>query len=639
MGSIEDVLKELRGRIERALPPDITITDLQFEGHELVLYTPDPRRFADKGDLVRTLAREVRKRIVVRPDPKVLADPEEAKREIISIVPEDANITDFYFDEDTGEVIIETEKPGAVIGKHGTTLREITKKIGWIPTAVRTPPIESITVKNIRKLLRDKREERKEILRRVGRSIHRPVSDNKESWVRLTALGGFREVGRSCILLSTQESKVLVDCGVSVSMDDGGTPYLQIPEVTPLGGIDALVLTHAHLDHTGLAPLLFKYGFEGAVYCTPPTRDLMALLQMDYIEVANREGKTIPYGSEFIRKMLKHTITLSYGEVTDIAPDIKLTFHNAGHILGSSICHFHIGDGRHNVVFSGDFKFEKSRLFDPAVSRFPRAETLIIEATYGESGNVQPPRKEAERRLVELVRATIGRGGSILIPAFAVGRSQEVMLVLEEAIRKGRLEEVPVYLDGMIWEATAIHTTHPEYLNNELRDMIFKRGQNPFLNDCFVRVDSRQMRNELIDEMKPCVILATSGMLNGGPVMEYLRAMAPYEKNTLVFVGYQAEGTMGRRIQKGWSEIPLPTRNGRTETIGLNMQVETVDGFSGHSDRNQLMSFVQRMYPKPSMVITNHGDERACIDLASSIYKRFKIPTKSPLNLETVRLE
>ncbi|MHC1597608.1 MAG: beta-CASP ribonuclease aCPSF1, partial [Methermicoccaceae archaeon] len=117
MGSIEDVLKELRGRIERALPPDITITDLQFEGHELVLYTPDPRRFADKGDLVRTLAREVRKRIVVRPDPKVLADPEEAKREIISIVPEDANITDFYFDEDTGEVIIETEKPGAVIGK------------------------------------------------------------------------------------------------------------------------------------------------------------------------------------------------------------------------------------------------------------------------------------------------------------------------------------------------------------------------------------------------------------------------------------------------------------------------------------------------------------------------------------------
>jgi len=191
----------------------------------------------------------------------------------------------------------------------------------------------------------------------------------------------------------------------------------------------------------------------------------------------------------------------------------------------------------------------------------------------------------------------------------------------------------------MIWEATAIHTTHPEYLNNELREMIFKRGQNPFLNECLVRVDSRQMRSELIDEMKPSVILATSGMLNGGPVMEYLRAMAPYEKNTLVFVGYQAEGTMGRRIQKGWDEIPVHTRNGRTETIGLNMQVETVDGFSGHSDRNQLMGFVQRMYPRPNMVVTNHGDERACVDLASSIYKRLKIPTKSPMNLETVRLE
>jgi len=639
MGSVEDVLKELRKRIENTLPEDISITDLQFEGHELVLYTPDPRKFADKGDLVRTLAREVRKRIVVRPDPKVLADPEEARRAILNIVPEDAGITDFHFDADTGVVIIETEKPGAVIGKHGSTLREITRQIGWIPTAVRTPPIESITVKNIRKFLRDKKDERKDILRRIGRKIHRPISDEKEKWVRITALGGFREVGRSCSLLSTQDSKVLVDCGVSVSMEEGGTPYLQMPEVTPLSDIDAVVLTHAHLDHSGLVPLLFKYGFEGAVYCTPPTRDLMALLQMDYIEVASREGRTIPYESDLIRKMLKHTITLSYGEVTDIAPDIKLTFHNAGHILGSSICHFHIGDGRHNVVFSGDFKFEKTRLFDPAVHKFPRAETLVIEATYGGSGDVQPPRREAERRLIELVKTTIERGGSVLIPAFAVGRSQEVMLVLEEAIRKGRLQDVPVYLDGMIWEATAIHTTHPEYLNNELREMIFRRGQNPFLNECFVRVDSRQTRSEIIDEMHPSVILATSGMLNGGPVMEYLRAMAPNEKNTLVFVGYQAEGTMGRRIQKGWSEIPFSTGNGRTETIGLRMQVETVDGFSGHSDRGQLMSFVQRMYPRPSMVLTNHGDERCCVDLASSIYKKLKISTKSLMNLETVRLE
>ncbi|MHC1625588.1 MAG: beta-CASP ribonuclease aCPSF1, partial [Methermicoccaceae archaeon] len=589
----------------------------------------------ETGNLVKKLAKDIRKRIVIRPDAKLLISPEKAIEIIKEVVPKEASITDFFFDPNTGEVVIEAEKPGIVIGKHGSTLREITKQIGWTPTAVRSPPIKSTVVSNVRHYLRDVKDERKEILRKVGRRIHNPV-EGGEFWARITSLGGYREVGRSCSLLSTPTSKVLLDCGVNVSSDNS-PPYLYIPEVTPLSELDAVVITHAHLDHCGLVPLLFKYGYEGPVYVTPPTRDLMSLLQLDYIEVAAREGKTPPYDSSMIRKALKYTIPLGYGEVTDVAPDIKLTFHNAGHILGSSMCHFHIGDGYHNIVFTGDFKFEKTRLFDPAITKFPRVETLITEATYGGSRDFQPARHTAEATLAEVVNKTVRRGGRVLIPAFAVGRSQEVMLVLEEGIRKGRVEDVPIYLDGMIWEATAIHTTYPEYLNNDLRDMIFKRGLNPFLSDCFVRVDSRDMRAELLDSTEPCVILATSGMLNGGPVMEYFHSMAPNEKNTLVFVGYQAEGTMGRRIQRGWNEIPY-SKNGRTETTKLNMEVETVDGFSGHSDRRQLMSYIHKLSPKPSYIMTNHGDERNCLDLASSIYKKYQIQTRAPMNLETTRL-
>ncbi len=633
--SVEEVLFELKRKVQSKLPPDINVTGLEFEGPELVIYTDDPKKLADDGDIIRNLAKELRKRVVVRPDLKVLAEPEVSITKIQEVVPKEAILTNYYFDGETGEVQIEAEKPGLVIGRHGATLREITKLIGWTPKVVRTPPVRSTTIANIKDYLRSVQTERKAILRTVGRKIHRDIA-SKDQWVRITTLGGCREVGRSCMLLSTPESRIIIDCGVNVGSDDSATPYLYVPEVYPLNQIDAVVLTHAHLDHAGLVPMLYKYGYEGPIYCTPPTRDLAVLLQLDYIEIAGREGKRLPYDSTMVREALKHTITLNYGDVTDIAPDTKLTMHNAGHILGSSIAHFHIGDGLYNVAFTGDQKFERTRLFDPAVCNFPRLETLVTEATYGGTNSIQPSRKEAEVTLINVVKETISKGGKVIIPAFSVGRSQEVMVVLEEAIRKKVIDEVPVCLDGMIYEATAIHTTYPEYLNNDLRDLIFHKGINPFLSPCFVKVESPKQRTEII-EGPPCVILATSGMLNGGPVLEYLKRLGPDERNTLVIVGYQAEGTLGRRIQKGWKELPL-SAEGKTQTVKINLEVTTVDGFSGHSDRQQLMEYMRRIYPKPGRVLTNHGEEGNCLDLASSIYKRYRIPTMAPMNLETVRL-
>jgi hypothetical protein len=188
----------------------------------------------------------------------------------------------------------------------------------------------------------------------------------------------------------------------------------------------------------------------------------------------------------------------------------------------------------------------------------------------------------------------------------------------------------------MIMEATAIHTAYPEYLNNQLRTQIFQRGENPFLSDIFIHVDNKEKREKICDDSEPCIILATSGMMNGGPIMEYLKAMAPDKKNTLVFVGYQAEGTFGRKIQKGIKEVQI-LEKGKRVKVDIRANIETCDGFSGHSDRKQLLNYIYNLSPKPERILMCHGEESKCIDLASTIYQKYGVETRPPMNLETIR--
>ena len=633
---VEERLKQLKETINQKVPRGVEVTDVEYEGPEMVIYTDNPEKFAAEQDLIKTLARDLRKRIVVRPN--ILGDTEVAYDMVKKVVPENAGITDIFFDTDTGEMLIEAEKPGIVIGKNGTMLRDITMKTGWTPKVVRTPPIPSSTIKQVRQYLRETRDERKEFLRRCGKRIHREsvfIGRDRDQWVRVTTLGCCRQVGRAAFLLTTPQSKVLIDCGEAPgAVGSASTPYLHVPEIYPFTTLDAVILTHAHLDHCAYIPLLYKYGYDGPVYTTPATRDLAAMLQLDYLDVNNKEDRAPPYSSSEVREFVKHTIALGYGDVTDIAPDLKLALHNAGHILGSAIAHFNIGNGLYNIAFTGDLYYAKSRLFNPAVSQFPRLEALVMESTYGGSEDFSPSRTEAEGHLCEVITETLSRGGKVLIPAFAVGRSQELMLAIEEGIRNKKIPACKVYLDGMIKEATAMHTAYPEYLNTDLRNQIFRDNYNPFLADCFEQVDTHDKRQAVIFSEDPCVIISTSGMLNGGPVIEYLTNLAESEKNTLIFVGYQAEGTYGRRIQKGWREIPI----GKKGSIIINMDVQTVEGFSGHADRKQLMNYVQYVQPKPERIFTIHGEESKTIDLASSIYKKYHIQTVSPQNLETYRL-
>jgi len=635
---MQDPYEEIKKAIKNAIGSEGNVTKIDFEGPEVVIYSKNPKALTGSNGKVVELAKNLRKRIVVRPDQSVLAEAEKAKELVKKIVPEEAGIGEIKFDEVFNEIIIEAEKPGLVIGKEGAMLNEIRAKVGWIPRVVRVSPIKSTIVENIRILQFKKGDEIKEFLRKVGRKIHRP-NLMKTQWVRLSLFGGFREVGRSALYLHTPESKVLIDCGVNVAASEPEQmyPYLNLPEFR-LQELDGVIITHAHLDHSGFLPYLFFMGYDGPVYCTPPTRDLMYLLQWDYLDVLEREGKSLPYTRNDIKKVVRHTIALDYNEITDISPDMRLTLHNAGHILGSAIAHFHIKEGIYNLAYTGDIKFSHSRLFEPADTVFPRIETLIIESTYGGNADVQQSRIKAEEDLITKINETTARGGKVLIPVFAVGRAQEILLVLEAYRREGKLQEVPVHLDGMIWEATGIHTTYPTYLNKVIQGQILHKGENPFLSDMFRKVNGNVERQEIIDG-EPSVILATSGMLSGGPAIEYFKQFAEDAKNTLIFVGYQAEGSFGRRVQKGWKEIAMKDDGGKTKTINVNMEIFTLDGFSGHSDRNQLINYVKRLSQKPERVITAHGEAIKCADLASTLHKLLRIETKSPQNLEVLRIK
>ena len=628
--------KEMKDAIAKIVPKDIQY-EVDLEAGDIAIITPTPDAFGGGDGLVGKIAKKIKRRIVLRPHASIMKDEAETEEFIRNLIEDVAGIDSIYFDACYCEVTVICNNPGEAVGRRGANAKAIRDECGWLVKFERTPPIYSKTMHDIRGYRASHAKERRKLLKDFGLNIYRPQRPGS-FWVRTTALGSYREVGRACHLVTSNESRVMIDVGVNIASDTDPMPYFTAPEALPMEKMDAVVLTHAHLDHAGMLPVLFRYGYRGPVYCTPPTRDMMLLLQSDYLKVGGAEGKRAPYDMEDIRTCMRHVIDVDWGQTVDITPDIKLTFHNAGHILGSSSVHLHVGEGKHNIVFSGDQKYEKSWLFDAANTRFPRCETLVIESTYGASGDFQPSREEATQELQDIVSRTIQRGGKLICPVFAVGRSQEVMIAIDELFRSGAVKPVPVYLDGMIQEATAIHSSHPNYLTQSLRKSLLKDdGNNPFTSEWFRPVQGREMRESIIMDSSPCIVLATSGMMNGGPVMNYFQNWAHENRNSLCFVGYQAEGTLGRRLQKGFSEVPMVI-NGQTEIVKIGCEMATIDGFSGHSDRRQLLEFIENMSPRPKNVICHHGDYFKCNELGRTLREKFKVRTYAPQNLETIRL-
>ncbi|MEM4766015.1 MAG: MBL fold metallo-hydrolase RNA specificity domain-containing protein, partial [Nitrososphaerota archaeon] len=273
-----------------------------------------------------------------------------------------------------------------------------------------------------------------------------------------------------------------------------------------------------------------------------------------------------------------------------------------------------------------------------AVTKFPRAETLIMESTYGATPT-QFTREESEQLLASYVEKTINRGGKVLIPVPAVGRAQEIMLVLNHLFSTRAIPEVPVFLDGLLIEATAIHAAFPGYLRKELRDASDELS-SVFLSEYFVPVRSQQQRDEILSSDEPMIIMATSGMLEGGPILSYMREFASDERNMLIFVSYQVEGTLGRKLLKGVREFPVVDESGRTELVIVKLEINKVDGFSGHSSRQQLLNYLKAFRPKPKKLVLVHGEPEAVMSLAKSssrILEGTRIYT--PYNLESIVLE
>ncbi len=626
---------EIRQAILDKIPPEVGITRIEFEGPRLAIYCHKPEILQERGHIVGEIAGLIKKRIVIRSDPSVRL-PEVQSESIIKEILEEAGLVQAYFDPALGEVVLEVEKPGVAIGKSGSNVLEIVTRTHWSPNFVRSPPIPSMTIKQIRGFLYSKSKERERVLRETGESIFRPIYQQSGD-VRVTFLGGSRQVGRSAILVKTRESQILLDCGINPGSRRPIQSYPRLDvEEFDINNLDAVVISHAHLDHCGFLPYLYKYGYSGPVYCSEPTANVMTLLQSDYIDVTRKEGNVPPYSPEDILEVILHTIPLSYGEVTDVSPDVRLTLHNAGHILGSSLVHLHIGKGLHNIVYTGDFKYGPTALLQPASTYFPRVETLIMEATYGNPDNVSPSRDETDAEFVDIAN-NILKKGKVLIPVPAVGRSQEILMVINKYMQSGDMLEVPVYIEGMISEATGIHTAFPDYLSHEIRDQILKQGANPFESDYFTVVRQHDSRDEIV-EGGPCIIMATAGMMEGGPVLDYFKRLAPYDENGLIFVSYQVTGTMGHRVQSGMGSAQMYNRDGKLEVINIDMSTHTVHGFSGHSDRRQLVNYVRRLRPQPKRVFVVHGEESKCENLSRTVSKMRGVRGNAPRLLDTFRL-
>ncbi len=631
--------QNIMATILQSIPKEANVTKIEYEGPRIALYTNTPRYLMENNEKISNLVNIIKKRIVVRTDESIRKTEEDARKILTECIPKDANFQGAFFDTATGEVSIEAKRPW-LLQRDAKEFNhaEVTEKIGWKLRIRKATTIPSRTIQTINSNLKLSSAERSKQFRQIGDEIFRPRLTQK-SEVSLLTLGGFGQVGRSCMLLSTPESKILVDCGINPGAKHpiDAFPRLDWANIT-LDELDAIVIGHAHLDHTGFLPALCKYGYKGPIYCTEPTLPMMNLIQLDAIKVAAAQGRTPMYAERDVKQIMKQAITLPYGTVTDISPDIKLVLANAGHILGSALCHFHIGNGDHNFVYSGDIKYGKSILFEAASWNFPRVETLLVESTYGAKEDIQPSRQEVESAFINAVNNTLADGGKVLIPIPAVGRAQEIMMVIDHYMKSGEMVEAPVFTEGMISEASAIHEAYPEYLARELKQKILETDDNPFDSEYFTNIEHTDAREEPMRDNSPCIILATSGMLEGGPVLEYFKNIAPDEKNKVLFVSYQVNGTLGRRVLDGSKQVSMLGKEGKVEVITINCGVEKLDGFSGHSDYNQLMSFVQKLRPKLRRVLVNHGERKKSENLAMNIRRMYRVPAHYPQIQEAIKL-
>jgi KH/beta-lactamase-domain protein len=607
--------------ILQSLPHEASLTKIEYEGPCIALYSKNPSYLLQNNQLVLNMVNTIKKRIVIRTDESLRLSQDECIKVIADTIPIQAGVAGTFFDAVLGEAVIFAKKPWTILHEGGDF--DLTEKIGW-KVRVRKAPQNMLPFERLYKTLADAASQRLKFYREVGDRIFRPKL-TEQAEASLLTLGGFAEIGRSCMLLETSESKIILDCGFNASAKDplAATPRFDIAGIS-MQDVDAVVLSHAHLDHTGFLPALFKYKYSGPVYCTEPTLLLMSMLQRDYLR---HSGNSALYSELDIHSAVTHTITLMHGIVTDISPDVKLVLSNSGHVIGSTSIHLHIGNGQHNLVYTSDMKFGKTLTLENASWNFPRVETMIIESTYGGKEDIMCPREQAEANLASAVERTVKSGGHVLLPVPAVGISQELILILDKFTKAGRIK-TKVLVEKIISEATAIYEAYPEFLSKDLGKSILESETSHFGSQFSI------VESETLNPSEPAVVLAPSSMLIGGPSVGYLKQIANDPKSMLIMLSYQSLETPGRALLEGTRQITI----GGGEAIKVECQVERIDGLGSHSDYNQLMAYIMRLRPKLRRVLVNHGERPKAQNLASMINKQFRIQTQHPLVQEAIKL-
>jgi KH/beta-lactamase-domain protein len=618
----EQSSQNIMATILKSLPKESGLTKIEYEGPSIALYSKNPRFLIENSQILSNMVNIIRKRVVIRTDESI----RKSRRDSTNIIQNrlksfKSEIKGIIFDDALGELTIFINNSFEILNQlEHTILLDLVSDTGW-KINVRKSTIKLSTIQYIDKVLSNSIDYRIKFYKELGEKVFRPKLSNSCE-ASIVTLGGFGEIGRSCFLLITKESKVLLDCGINIHEEK---PFNYFPRFDITGfcldEIDAVIITHAHIDHTGFLPLLFKYGYRGPVYCTEPTLPLMTLLFLDYHK---NHGL---YSEEDIENVIIHTMPLCMGIVTDISPDIKLVLSNSGHILGSTSIHLHIGNGEYNIVYTGDLKFGKTNLLDNASWNFPRVETLIIEGTFG-SKDSPHKREETDPILIESINQTLRENGRVLIPVPIIGLSQELIYTLTRYQELGKLEQTEIFIDKSILEATYLYEIYYEYLSKEIKTKILTENISIFNYKKLKLVNSKSK----VD--KPGIILVASSMLMGGLSIKFLKQIHDDPLSKIIFLSYQAPGTLGKEIQTGTTEVTI---NGQ-QPLKLKCKIDSIHGFSNHSDYNQLLAYMSRLKPKLKRVIVNHGEKPRIQNLASSVNKILNIQCQYLLVPEAVKL-
>ena len=601
------------------IPSESEITKIEYEGPFIVLYSRKPTILLENQEIISKMVNLIKKRIVIRTDTSIRSSEDSVNQIIRSSCSNPNGLSEIFFDPALGETTVFVNDFRTLTELNQLQI-PLVEKTGW-KLIYRRAPKNLKLLKSVNEILHSSSEDRMYFYKRVGEKIFRQKLSGSEE-ASIVCLGGFSEIGRSAMLIVTHESKILLDFGIkSYDGDSDLLPRLDIYGVG-MNEIDAVIISHAHLDHCGAVPILCKYGYDGPVYCTEPTFPIMISILRDYVS----RSKEPLYSTRDIETLITHVIPLNYSAVTDISPDVRITFANSGHMIGSASTHLHIGNGDHNIVYTADLKFGRLNTVDNAFWNFPRAETLVIESTNGNRDDKFVTREVAEETLVRSINSTIQEGGRLLIPVPILGLSQEICVTLGMLRSVNKINPDNIFVDEKIMEMFNFYEIYSDYLSRPLKQRISDQTEDPIFINSLVKLEPSV-------KWERSIILCPSSMLTDGPSVTYLNQIANDCLSKVILLSEQFQSTVGKLLQEGERNITIGGKN-----LDIKCNIDVIPGFSIHSDYNQLLAYINRLKPKLKKVITNHGEGKKCQNLSNSINKIFKIQSFHPLVGESIKV-